>query len=218
MRRCALCFRWAIPGHRFCGEHTQSGESSDSIEVKRLRYLHGVRVSNSPFYKPSRSPKTIAINADRLPRIISRVLWGTSLPDEDRTAESIRNALRSNPEVDSILGGDCATLRNAALYARLNDRLDRYEFDPSVWVWKINSLAEWVRAEAKALPGRRGRGETNQRHIRMAVSLAANGATQSQIAARLGIRPSTISNWIKRGQAPELQRLFFMQRLNKRQL
>lgn len=217
MRRCALCFRWAMPGHRFCGEHSQSGESADPIEVKRLRYLHGVRVSNSPFYRPSRSPKTLAIKADRLPRIISRVLWGTPLPDEDRTAESIRNALRLNPEVGLLLGGDCATLRNTALYGRLNDRLDRYEFDPSAWAGKISSLAEWMRAEAKALPGRRGRGETNQQRIRMAVSLAANGAKQSHIAARLGIRSSAISNWIKRGQAPDLQRLFAMQRLNKEQ-
>jgi DNA-binding NarL/FixJ family response regulator len=142
-------------------------------------------------------------------------LWGTPLPDEDRTVESIRKALRSNPEINSLLGEDCPDLPAAALYARLNGRLDRYEFDPSSWIWKVKDLAEWTRAEARALPGRRRRGKISQWHIRVAVDLAANGARQSQIAEKLGIRSSTISNWVKRGQAPELKRLFATHRLNR---
>jgi DNA-binding MarR family transcriptional regulator len=90
--------------------------------------------------------------------------------------------------------------------------LDRFEFDPAAWVWKIKELAKWQKAEALVLPGQRGPGKKSEWRIRMAVGLAEEGKRQSQIAERLNIRSSTISNWIKRGQAPELARILASQR------
>ncbi len=207
LTRCKRCFRWAIPGYELCPEHSSSKESGYSLEARRLNYLRGVRVSESPFRSPPRMRKVAGINVRRLPRVIARLLWGTPLPNEERTATLIRNTVRSNPDVWPLLGYDCADLQGGALYDRLNERLDRYEFNPSAWVPKIKFLDKWLRHEALMLPGRRGDGVRKERRIRDATNLAREGFIQADIAMSLGIRPSTISNWIRRGQAPELQRL-----------
>lgn len=46
MRHCELCFRWAIPGHDHCYEHSQSKEASGTAQEKSLRYHHLPRTSS----------------------------------------------------------------------------------------------------------------------------------------------------------------------------
>lgn len=204
MARCELCFRWAVPGYRFCHQHSQSNAAPGSPRERSARYRRGRRIGGEFKFLEREPPVCATRPALRLPRFIARVLWATPLPDEERTADAVRRALRRNDAVLEIVGTDALKKRTAQLFKRLETRLDPYEVNPSAWVWIIGRAAKWARIEAaiESRP-RRMQFETRMR-IYDATRLAECGLTKTKIADRLGIRASTISNWLKRGIAPKL--------------
>lgn len=45
MERCELCYRWAIPGYRYCHQHSQSNGAPGSPSERSARYRRGKRVA-----------------------------------------------------------------------------------------------------------------------------------------------------------------------------
>ncbi len=215
MTRCELCFRWAIPGDRFCHQHSQSNAAPGSPRERSARYRRG-RYIGAEFKHPPREPPACATRpALRLPRLIARLLWATPLPDEERTAEAVRRALRRHSAVLEIVGKETLRATTAQLFKLLSASLDPYEVNPSAWVWIIGRAARWNRLES-ALYGRPRRMQFDTlMRIYDATRMAESGRTKAEIAEQLGIRPSALSNWLRRGVAPELAAALNAQQLRK---
>lgn len=204
MRHCELCFRWAIPGHVHCYEHSQSKEAPGTSQEKSLRYRNAVKIAVTYLYPPRPVPKHSTMSAKRLPQIMARLIWHTPLPDEERTLRAIRQEIAKRPAVLAQLGVDVLSLKHLALYTRLEERIDPLEINPSAWVWKIEQLDRWEHERASRCPGRRGKGRRTRWRIVRAISLAEGGASKSMIARLLDVHPSLISNWIRRESFPDL--------------
>lgn len=204
MRHCELCFRWAIPGHEHCYEHSQSKEAPGTPQEKSLRYRNAAKIAVTYRYPPRPVPRHSTISVRRLPQMVARLIWRTPLPDEERTVRSIKEALAKRPTVLAQLGQDALSLQSIALYKRLGEHVDPLEINPSAWVWKIKQLDRWDREKTTRCPGHRGKGRPTRYRIVRAISLAEKGCSKSMIARILGIHPSTISNWIRRQSYPDL--------------
>lgn len=204
MRHCDVCFRWAIPGHGHCYEHSQSQEAPGTSQEKSRRYRSAAKIAVTFHHPPRPLPKHSLMSVRRLPRIMARLIWRTPLPDEERTVRSIKEALAKRPAALALAGTDALSLTSIALYKRLEDRIDPLEINPSAWVWKIKQLDRWEREKAARCPGRRGNGHATRCRIVEAISLAKEGYPKSIIAEILGVHPSSISNWIRRASYPDL--------------
>ena len=204
MRHCELCFRWAIPGHDHCYEHSQSKEAPGTPQEKSHRYRNAAKVAVTYCYPPRPVPRHSTISVRRLPQVMARLIWRTPLPDEERTVRSIKEALAKRPTVLAQLGSDALSLNSMALYKRLGERVDPLEINPSAWVWKLKQLGRWERERISRCPGRRGKGRQTRWKIVRAITLAEKGCSKSMIASILEIYPSVISNWIRRGSFPDL--------------
>lgn len=204
MRHCDLCFRWAIPGHDHCYEHSQSKEAPGTPQEKSLRYRNAVKIAATYREPPRPVPRHSTMSVRRLPQIMARLIWHTPLPDEERTVRTIKHALAKRPAVLAQVGPDTLSLKSMAIYKRLEERIDHLEVNPSAWVWKIKQLDRWERERASRCPGRRGVGRKTRWRIVGAISLAEKGFSKFMIARILGIQPSTISNWIRRESFPDL--------------
>lgn len=204
MRHCDVCFRWAIPGHGHCHEHSQSQEAPGTSQEKSLRYRTASKIAVTFHHPPRPLPKHSIMCAQRLPQIMARLIWRTPLPDEERTVRSIKEALAKRPMALAQIGTDALSLTSVALYKRLEDRIDPLEINPSAWVWKIKQMDRWEREKTARCPGQRGKGHATRSRIIEAISLAEEGNPKSMIAEILGVHPSTISNWIRRAPYPGL--------------
>lgn len=204
MRHCELCFRWAIPGHDHCYEHSQSKEAPGTPQEKSHRYRNAAKIAVTYRYPPRHVPRHSTISVRRLPQIMARLIWRTPLPDEERTVRSIKEALAKRPAVRAQLGSDALSLNSMALYKRLGERVDPLEINPSAWVWKLKQLGRWEREKISRCPGRRGKGRQTRWKIVRAITLAEKGCSKSMIASILEIHPSVISNWIRRESFPDL--------------
>lgn len=204
MRHCELCFRWAIPGHDHCYEHSQSKEAPGTPQEKSHRYRNAVKIAVTYRYPPRPVPRHSTISVRRLPQVMARLIWRTPLPDEERTVRSIKEALAKRPTVLAQLGSDALSLNSMALYKRLGERVDPLEINPSAWVWKLKQLGRWEREKISRCPGRRGKGRQTRWKIVRAITLAEKGCSKSMIASILEIYPSVISNWIRRESFPDL--------------
>ena len=207
MRHCALCFRWAVPGHEHCYEHSQSKEAPGTSQEKSRRYRNAAKIAVTYRYPPRALPRHSTISVKRLPQIVARLIWHTPLPDEERTLKAIRQALARRPAVLAQMGPDVLSLKSVALYERLEARLDPLEINPSAWIWKIKQLDRWERERVSRCPGHRGVGRKTRWRIVHAIFLAERGYSKSMIAHRLEVHPSTISNWIRRGSYAGLENL-----------
>lgn len=201
MHHCELCFRWAIPGHALCYEHSQSKEAHGSSREKSFRYRQGAKIAVGYRYPIRPMPAHVLISIKRLPLTIARVLWHTPLPDEQRTVLTIKRTLMSHPSVFSLIGKDAVSLKPLQLYKRLEERLDPLETNPAAWCWKIRQLVRWEREKIKGCPGHRGHGRGARIKMIEAVNLRRAGFMKSEIARALNLSPSAISNWVRRGKA-----------------
>lgn len=204
MRHCDVCFRWAIPGHLHCYEHSQSKEAPGTSQEKSRRYRTAAKIAVTFHHPPRSLPKHSIMCARRLPQIMARLIWRTPLPNEERTVRSIKEALAKRPMALAQIGTDALSLTSVALYKRLEDRIDPLEINPSAWVWKIKQMDRWEREKTTRCPGQRGKGHATRSRIIEAISLAEEGNPKSMIAEILGVHPSTISNWIRRAPYPGL--------------
>lgn len=204
MRHCELCFRWAIPGHDHCYEHSQSKEAPGTPQEKSHRYRNAAKIAVTYRYPPRPVPRHSTISLRRLPQVMARLIWHTPLPDEERTVRSIKEALAKRPAVLAQVGPDVLLLKSLPLYKRLEKRIDPLEINPSAWVWKIKQLDRWEHEKTVRCPGHRGKGRLTRWRIVHAISLAEQGCSKSMIAGMMGVHPSTISNWIRRESFPDL--------------
>lgn len=203
MNRCALCFRWAIPGMPHCYEHTQSEMVGGDRRERLARYQRANRASGAYAQAMQRSRGRLdRVDPSRLPTLIGRILWNTPGVEEDATLKAIRSELIAAPSLSGEFGSDLGSCRPELLPFALQCRMDPLEWDLPRWLLKIRAARVWIDSVHKANPGGRQTGLQTRLRLNDAYNLAATGSTQSEIAISLGLAPSTLSNWLKRYAEP----------------
>lgn len=199
MKACEFCFRWAVPGHRHCLEHSLSKVVGGTDQQRQSRYAAGQRVAgqyHSTFYQvPGRLNR---ITRAERPFLIARLLWGVSLPDEDRTLRATERALAQRSRAAALGGGEAwLAVHRSGLFDALRMRLDPFEHHPAAWVPKLRAAQAWYAAAAVMTPGRRGQSLKVRSRLPDALWHANRGATKGQVAGMLGISPGALTYMLK---------------------
>lgn len=196
MRICEICFRWALPGYRHCGLHSQAKQAPGTSTEKATRYRRGLKIAITFKYPPRDPPGHSTMTARRLPFLVARTLWHATLPNETRIVEGIRRELDLQHNLLFEIGEDALGLPASRLYKRLQITLDPLEINPVAWRWKIRQASRWKQHELHQCPGKRGKGLARRWKILEAVSLGRRGFSKAEIARILKVAPSSISNWL----------------------
>lgn len=205
--QCELCFRRSWSGRRFCDEHSQSMTTRANRSEAYQRYRIGRKahaLARERGQLEFLQGDNISIHKTRH-LLLPGVLFDCFLsPDEiEYELDLIRHALNQSPRVLKLIGGSKAmTLDFEKSVNCLRKKLDRHEWSFNVWGLTIIRAELWLALENEVAPGQRGGGKKTQERIALALQLAAQGLTKSQIAAELGISPSAVSKWIVRGIVP----------------
>lgn len=203
-KQCGLCFRLALPGYKYCAKHEQS------ILVGRTPSLraHAARTGRKARAVLDQSGKSVKVSFDIVSgwSELAHILWPSAHENERAVMREVRETLNASPRVCRILGAS-ASLRGNQLVEALRRRLDPIERRLEIWPEKIRRAEVWLGAEEQVSPGTRGISPKTTARIAEAEGLAKTGLGLQEIASRLGIGPSAISNWIARGRAPGLARL-----------
>lgn len=199
MTGCSVCYRFAMPGHSLCGEHSSSDEAAGPIGVRKLAYQRA-KIAVPRFTRLASSvPRTVnRIEVDALAYIVARIAWGVSPPDEARTRRVIGRLIADSASLRDRLGMQAPTLPHGeGLYELLRDRLDPLEMGIGAWVSKLRLADAWIRALGE-VPAQRGPGALRQARFYDAVLMARRGGTRAEIARELEVDRSTVSRWLKR--------------------
>lgn len=129
---------------------------------------------------------------------ISRLLWSTVLPDEERTARAIKAQIRRNILLRDWVGEDFSTLKSQHLYIRLRQTIDPFEYRPRAWRWKLQRLRLWLTYADMVQCQPRKKSTRTRDRIETASDLESLGYSQTEIAKALGITPAAVSLWLKR--------------------
>lgn len=210
MKACEFCFRWAVPGHSHCVEHSLSKVVGGTAQQRQSRYAAGRRVAGqyySTFHQvPSRLNR---ITRAERPFLIARLLWGVSLPDEERTLRATERALVQRSEAAARGRGEAwQAVPRSGLFDALRVRLDPFEHHPAAWVPKLRAAQAWYAAAAVMTPGQRGRSLKVRSRLPDALWHANRGATKGQVASLLGISPATLTYMLKCDFGKELAAAF----------
>jgi hypothetical protein len=220
MRRCELCFRWAVPGMRFCGEHTQSSVGRGDPRARGARYRRAKRMLTSFESSIRRMKLPAVVSAVRLPRIVGRVLWDIGSVDDEAAVDAsvsklaagsrLNQALLRDDEVSqpwpeelryfvdvSERRRDSAKRYRAHLWGALRASLDPFEWDPTNWPVKIEAADRWFGCSAQRF-GLRGQGKSTAAKLAHAIFLADAGYSRRDVAKAVGISISALSNWTAR--------------------
>ncbi len=227
MHRCELCFRWAVPGIRFCHEHTQSIAGRGDSRARGARYRRAKRMLDGFESATRRMRLPMAVSAARLPRVIGRVLWDIGTVDDEaaldasvarlaacgRLGEAVLRAdgddlpwPRPAVLLDLLsapgLGKGAAKRNRAQLWGALRELLDPLEWDPTNWPDKIKASDRWFGCVARRQPGHRGLGKSTSAKLAHAIFLADAGYSRKDVAREIGISVSALSNWSARFAVP----------------
>ena len=199
MQGCEMCFRWAMIGHRYCTEHSLSGEAPGDPRERQARHQAGRRAMVEFHYRLKELPRRFTEGASARQRafLVSRLLWGTTVPEEDALARKVWESLTAYPLTLAHLAKAKQT-EPQGVFERLRESLDPLEFVPGNWRTKIRAAETWFRAVERWTPGvRRGGRKARLRIIDAVILVRDFGASKSEIADELNLHPSTISHWLR---------------------
>ena len=200
MRGCEFCFRLAMPGHHRCSEHSLSKEAGGERLLRQSRYQAGRRAVTEYQSRLRELPTYFNFIASLKQRslLIASVLWGGSIPDERRIAASISKLIERYPHVKQVLEREGGTFPTQ-LFERLRRVLDPLEFIVGNWRAKLRAAEAWFSAVESSTPGARRSGAEARNTKSLALDLVRGvPLSKSELAAALGIHPSTLSKWFDR--------------------
>ncbi|MBS0176833.1 MAG: helix-turn-helix domain-containing protein [Nitrospira sp.] len=205
MRYCEFCPRWACPGSTLCLYHSQSRLAPGTPSQKAARYRFGREVGEVFRRYVPEEPAQVALTDSTLPAYLAHLLWRAASPNEARTAAAVRRQIADSPALQELIGGDFDSLGNDRLYSRFQETVDPYEVRPAAWLWKLRLLRLWSGFGA-ALDARPRRTPFDAwRRLVKASYLERDGLSKAEIARRLDLSPSAISNWLRRYETKSLQ-------------
>lgn len=200
MTTCSVCYRFALPGHALCGEHSSSSEVGGALGPRKLAYQRAmIALPQFAELASSAQRKVNVIEVEALAYIVARIAWGVSPPDEARSRRAISSVIARSALLRERLGLQASALPHGEkLYELLRARLDPMEMGVGSWVNKLRLADAWLQALDDALPAQRGAGALRQARFYDAVFMACRGATRAEIARELEVDRSTVTRWLTR--------------------
>lgn len=196
---CAFCFRLALAGSDYCGEHCLSKTVGGDSRSRQRSYQHGKVVARSFARCAEHEALTDLLSKTAAASMAARrLLWRTPVPNEEAVLRGLKRQLEDSPFLLSAIGRDILDVKLMHLEQELCKRLDPLCYRLGDWRARLRAAEVWYRMASDVAPGVRGRGQGTEKLIRKALVLARRGFSKSAVAERLGIHPSTISKWLSR--------------------
>ncbi len=199
IRPCRVCFRWAVPGHMFCHDHSRSstGRGTPRERDRRQKRAHRLRQSS----RAGLAKRSGGITLERMPFVVARVLWNLRTGAEATMLRAAIKVINESSHLRAIPGLPSRALVHSATLQSLRDALDPYEFDAPRWEQKLRAAHLWFEAQSRAT-GHRGGGKAMRARMLKACQLAEGGFNRGEIAQELEVAPSAITNWLNRYADP----------------
>ena len=206
VRVCKLCFRWTFYGSDHCFLHSQSKLLNLSQTQAHSRYR--VAKQNRKFVKKEKFltgyPHPVLVPSHRHSLIAECIFFDSY--SESQMSE-VYETLNICPLALSYLGGSAIfAMESRKLISHIRRFINPLEY------FFVGLLVSIVYTEAelsleKRTAGRpKGQSHTTSQLVDKAIELVILGSTKTEIATKLNIGKSTLSNWIKR--YPRLEQAF----------
>ncbi len=208
-RVCVFCFRLALSGSKYCGEHCLSKHVGGDSRSRQRKYELGKVVAQSFAGSAQHEKLTdLLIGTAATSMAARRLLWRAPVPNEEEVLRGLRRQLERSPLLLSAIGRDILDVKLLHLERELCKRLDPLCYRLGDWSARLRAAELWYRIASNVAPGVRGRGQGTEQLIQEALALARRGFGKSEVAGRLCIHPSTISKWLTRmPQQQDVQQL-----------
>ncbi len=200
LRICRYCFRWSVPGSPFCFAHTQSMPAAESGGKGYVRYRIGAKVFALAQQRGIQIQHDRSIVDDRYRQTLLAEYLFFNLPS-DSDGVDLRQALHKSPRVLGLLGGiRVLSMSNKRLFRLVREQLNPMEMFPSALILNVSLAENIFSLEEEKKPGRPS-GKRTKRQLMMidkATSMFKDGARPSEVAAKLKVTRTAVSNWIRR--------------------
>lgn len=206
---CPLCFRWTVPGSKYCFMHSQSNSIGSHIGAGKafIQYRKGfttLKLANKQRLI-IKKPCSI-VDASYSDAILAEYLFFNN-PSEMEISD-IAYALTTCPRVLEKLGGNnILSMSSLQLLEFIRTEINPIEFFPTELALNILYYEKILELES-VKPGR-PKGELTyktQTNIKEYSEMSKKGMRKASIAEALGISKSTLSNWISRYPSIEIEK------------
>lgn len=200
--RCNKCFRWASPGLQRCRLHSLSKFAKSSHVYANARTVRQIRIAERALtglnWPQDLQP---SVNLKDTQMAVCSILWDLDQRDDLQWQAQLTHALKQAPTVKSLLPLDFLQLSSAAQLTALRDLIDENEWMLSKWSDKIVVAEKWFVAMQELSKTRTsGLSDANLRRLSTATLLINEGLPKKIVAERLDIKPSYLSQILKRGE------------------
>lgn len=206
-RLCTSCFRLAMPGLERCSIHSQSKVISDDLGNTRSTRSDAARtarlISGLLDDFPESLPHILWVDAEAL--TVAGVLWPLDHQEHQTWNARIRQVLKEGSTVRKMLPEDFLCRPHREQLSLLRAAIDPNEWIIDRWPARIQAANQWFLAVGVLGIGRLkiGLNQINRSRIEQAEKLSAAGLTKGEIAIRLGISPSHLSQLFRRSGPTE---------------
>lgn len=200
MRTCRYCFRWSVPNSPFCFKHTQSLSDKGNGGKAYMGYRAGLKTLELANKR--------GIKVRYKPSLVDNMYWRGvlgeylffNIPSEDNSIE-LRQVLGEAPRVLNLLGGkQVLLLADKHLFQKVREQINPMELHTATLITNIPLAEKLLSLEEDRKPGRPA-GKRIQRLAKMiekAKLMFSRGLRPSEVAVKLRVSKSTVSNWISR--------------------
>lgn len=196
---CVVCFRWAVPGHMLCHEHSRSSAGRGTPRERDVRQKQAHRLRYSSRAGVAKRPRGITL--ERMPFVVGRLLWNLRTGAEATMLRAAVRVINESPYLRAIAGLPRKATVHSDTLLSLREALDPYEFDAPAWEQKLRAAHLWFEAQ-HSRTGHRGGGKAMRQRMLAACQLAEGGFNRGEIAQELEVAPSAITNWLNRYADP----------------
>ena len=205
---CPLCFRWTVPGSKYCFMHSQSNAIGLHVGPTKafIQYRKGVAT-----LKLANKQRLIIKKPDSIfdvsysDAILAEYLFFNNPTEMD--ISDIAYALTTCPRVLEKLGGnDILSMGSTQLFEYTRTEINPIEFFPIELA--LNILFYEKILELESVKAGRPKGKLShktQDKIQEYIEMSKKGMRKASIAEALKISKSTLSNWIRRYPSIEIE-------------
>lgn len=199
---CPNCYRITSPTNERCHQHSQSKYvylESRSRSLNSQSARTGRRVVSKLDWN-DHPPTSLLMHHCVSERKIAGMLWPLGEKQHNDWNQLVESALHDAPLVHQLLPQNFLSLSNNKQLTLLRAALDENEWVISQWPEKIKHAQQWLEAERIIAPGHHPAGfsDLNKQRVMQASSLRDEGLKPSEIAKKLGISNSHLSQLWRR--------------------
>lgn len=194
---CKYCFRWSVAGSPFCYMHTQSLGASTGCKYVRYRKAKIIKELADKRNLQIR-PSPSLFDGMYRSMVLAELLF-FNVPNENDILW-LRYSLEQSPRVLNLLGGaSVLSLPDHELFNNVRQKINPMEYIPAALTVNIPMAENLLTLDEElSKPKANRRSERVSQLIEKAILMFNDRAKPTDVAAKLGVSRSTVSNWINR--------------------